>query len=326
LCKRGQNRGKTGGGNSKNKKPYILTTTSRTSRTKLASTFVVEFGIAACSGDVFGGACSGGACIFGFFRITLSAMLKIENLASGYVEGKDVISGINFCAWEGQLVCIVGPNGCGKSTLLKSLIRLLPYRGSVQFNGQDITGFNRRALAEKIALMAQSEHVHFPYTVRETVELGRYTYLKGFLKSLGGKDRQIVSTVMETLGLSEIADTSIHELSGGQLQRVFLARTLAQDPALILLDEPTNHLDLKFQIELLEFLSNWVKTTNKTAIAVLHDLNLVQSYANFAIVMKDGKTIGQGEPAEVFNSTLLYEAYGIDVRGFMLNSLSKWQR
>jgi len=254
----------------------------------------------------------------------INAVLEINNLSSGYIKGRDVVRNVSFQAGNGELVCITGPNGCGKSTLLKSIIRLLPYSGSIRIDGREVRNFNRRALAGKIALMGQAEHGHFPYTVRETVALGRYTYLKGFLKSLTDKDNRIISDIMETLGLSAIAGALIDELSGGQLQRVFLARTLAQDPGVILLDEPTNHLDLKFQIELLEFLSGWVKRTNKTVITVLHDLNLARSYSDFAVIMKDGRAIGRGAPGSLFNSGLLREAYGIDVRAFMLKSLQKW--
>jgi len=109
------------------------------------------------------------------------------------------------------------------------------------------------------------------------------------------------------------------------LQRVFLARTLAQSPDIILLDEPTNHLDLKYQLELLEFLSRWVRETGKVAIAVLHDLNLVQSFGDSVIIMKDGRAIFTGVPCKLFSGGALREAYGIDIKKFMLSSLSRWK-
>jgi iron complex transport system ATP-binding protein len=121
-----------------------------------------------------------------------------------------------------------------------------------------------------------------------------------------------------------VQNTIINELSGGQLQRVFLARTLAQTPDIILLDEPTNHLDLSHQIELLQLLREWAKENNKIVIAVLHDLNLVQCYADEAIIMNDGKIVSCGSPPVIFNDDILKETYGIDVKQFMLESLSKW--
>lgn len=251
-------------------------------------------------------------------------MLKVENLSSGY-GGADVIKNITLNAAHGELLCIVGPNGCGKSTLLKTLLRLLPYRGEVRIEGNDVSSLSRKALATKAAFLGQAQELYFPYSVRTTVALGRYAFAKGIFHALSAADEKIVDAVIAQLGLEGLEERPISELSGGQLQRVFLARALAQTPQLMLLDEPTNHLDLKYQLELLGFLKTWVRENNKTALVVLHDLNLVQNYADTVIVLLGGIIAAAGSPSDVLSGAILREVYETDVRRFMLNSLSRWQ-
>lgn len=130
---------------------------------------------------------------------------------------------------------------------------------------------------------------------------------------------------IEKVGLSDIKDKLITELSGGQMQRVFLARVFAQDPDIILLDEPTNHLDLKNQIDLLENLEQWIKTKNKIVVGVLHDLNLVQYFADNILMLKDGQVVSYGPPQKVLNDPILDELYGINIKSFMIDILRKWE-
>jgi iron complex transport system ATP-binding protein len=251
-------------------------------------------------------------------------MLEIKNLWSGY-NGVDVLKDITLTAKPGEILCIAGPNGCGKTTLLKAAARLLPYRGSVTLEGKELSGLPRKALARNIALMGQNAQVYFPYSVYDTVSQGRYPYSGGFFKSLSKEDGEIINRVIEQLELSGIRDRMITELSGGQLQRVFLARTLVQDPDLILLDEPTTHLDLKHQSEILEYLSLWARENGKTAVTALHDLNLVRHFAGSAALMWEGKLAAWGSPGEVLNARTLEKIYSMDIRAFMLESLAKWR-
>ena len=251
-------------------------------------------------------------------------MLETRNLCSGY-GGIDIIKDICLDANRGEILAIIGPNGCGKTTLLKTLARLLPYRGSVTLEKTEISSLSRKNLAQKIALLAQTSGIYFPYTVYETAALGRFPHTTSFFKNLSAKDNEAIRLVLEKLGLWEVRDRMINELSGGQLQRVFLARTIIQDPALILLDEPTNHLDLKHQIELLEYLTLWAREKKRAVIAVLHDLNLACRYAGKTVLMAEGKIISYGNCEEIFSGELLRETYGIDIRAFMLESLEKWQ-
>ncbi|MDR1956235.1 MAG: ABC transporter ATP-binding protein [Treponema sp.] len=251
-------------------------------------------------------------------------MLAIKNLYSGY-EGTDVIKDVTMNIGKGELFCIVGPNGCGKSTLLKSIARLLDYRGSITLDGQEVSSFTRKDLAKKIALLGQLSPVYFPYTVYDTVSLGRYAYSSGFLKNLSKADEAFLLDIIHKLGLYEVRDRMIHELSGGQLQRVFLARTLAQNPDIILLDEPTNHLDLKHQIELLHYLITWVKETHKTVVGVLHDLTMVHCFGDTAALMHYGKILSIGKPHQVLDGATLKAMYDMDIRQFMLESLERWK-
>lgn len=250
-------------------------------------------------------------------------MLVVSDLFAGY-GGADVIHSISFKMREGEILCVLGPNGCGKSTLLKSIARIIEYRGNIFLNGEDISNVTRKELAKKIALLSQSSQIFFPYTVYETVSMGRYAYSQGLLKSLTLKDKIILEEIARKLDIWEIKDRMINELSGGTLQRVFLARTLAQTPDVILLDEPANHLDLKHQIELLDFLKAWVKENNKILIGVFHDLNLARLFGDTAVIMNNGKIAANGKINEVLNSEVLNEVYGIDIRGFMRDSFKNW--
>src|SRR5574344_338714 len=184
-------------------------------------------------------------------------MIEVKNIYCGY-ENKKIIKDLSFNVNNGENLCIVGPNGCGKSTLLKSIANIIEYEGSVKIDNKEVSSFSRIDLAKKVALMSQTSQIYFPYTVYDTVSLGRYAYSKGAFSKLSLADKRIIVDSMKKVGIYELKDKLITELSGGQLQRVFLAKIFAQDPDIILLDEPTNHLDFKNQIDLLENRNEWV--------------------------------------------------------------------
>ena len=149
--------------------------------------------------------------------------------------------------------------------------------------------------------------------------------MKNTRLTLNKEDKDIIFESLRMVGLLEIKDTYINNLSGGQLQRVFLARTFAQNPEVILLDEPTNHLDLKYQIEILEYLKKWAEENDKVLISVLHDLNLVNSFSDKVLVLNHGEIAEIGDTKKVFSSNVLNKAYNMDIRNFMINSLKKWE-
>ncbi|MDR2245240.1 MAG: ABC transporter ATP-binding protein [Treponema sp.] len=251
-------------------------------------------------------------------------MLEIRNLYCGY-NGGDVIKNISLKAERGEILCVAGPNGCGKTTLLKAIAHILHYRGSIAVDSREVSSFSRKALARKIAVMSQGQEIYFPFTVADTVALGRYAHSEKYISSLSQRDRILIAEILEKLGLADVKDRMINELSGGQLQRVFLARTLVQDPEIILLDEPTNHLDLKYQVELLRGLADWARGNGRTVIAVLHDLNLSRRFADTIALMREGRLVAVGIPGEVLGREILESVYGMDVHSFMLQSLSAWR-
>lgn len=250
-------------------------------------------------------------------------MLEVKNLYTGY-DKRDIIQNISFDIKRGENLCIVGPNGCGKSTLLKSIANIIEYKGNIKIDGREVSELSRIELAKKIGLMSQISHLYFPYTVYDTVSLGRYAYSKGIFSKTSLEDHKVIVESMKKVGVYELKDKVITELSGGQLQRVFLARVFAQNPDVILLDEPTNHLDFKHQIELLENLNKWVKDNNKIVIGVLHDLNLVQYFADKVLILQDGKEVDYGLSEDVLNGLTLNKVYGMDIKDFMINILQKW--
>ncbi|CEI72984.1 MULTISPECIES: ABC transporter ATP-binding protein [Romboutsia] len=251
-------------------------------------------------------------------------MLEVKNLFCSY-DNVDIIKNVSFKVEKGKNLCIVGPNGCGKSTLLKSIANIIDYRGSIKIDNDEVNTLSRKQLATKIALMSQISQIYFPYSIYETVSLGRYAHSSGIFNSLNKKDKELILDSIDKVGLLDIKDKPITELSGGQLQRVFLARTFAQDPDVILLDEPTNHLDLKYQIELLKHLSTWAKEKNKIVIGVLHDLNLVHFFSDDVCLVNNGEIVAYGKSRDVFKGDNLKEIYKIDVAKFMIEVLEKWK-
>lgn len=248
-------------------------------------------------------------------------MLKLTNVCAGY-GGVDVIHDISLEIAPGENMSIIGANGCGKSTLLKVIAGLLPYRGEITLAGKPLHRIKRRDLSAKIAMLSQMSPLYYSYNVYDTVMMGRYVHSTSSLLPPSRADREMVELCLKSVDMLAEQDRDITKLSGGQLQRVFLARTLAQDPQIILLDEPTNHLDLKFQIEILDYLINWARDNNRAIVGVLHDINHAMRLSEYIVAMLAGKITKQGKGT--ISDELLQTVYDVDVAGYMRNTLAVW--
>jgi len=252
------------------------------------------------------------------------SIVTLEDVRAGY-RGRDVVHGVSLAVEAGECFLILGPNGCGKTTLLRAVAGLLPSRGTVLLEGRPLAGMKRREVAGCVALLSQLSQVYFAYSVYDTVMLGRYVRLKGAFRVPTGADKRCVERCLAAVGLWELKDRMIDTLSGGQLQRVFLARTLAQEPRVILLDEPTNHLDLKHQTALMESLRAWTREEGCAMVGVVHDLNLALSFGDRMLLMRDGRVAACGKPEEVLRPEMLASVFGMDVAAYMKRALSRWE-
>ncbi|MGI6226589.1 MAG: ABC transporter ATP-binding protein [Peptococcales bacterium] len=242
----------------------------------------------------------------------MSEHLQINNLYFKY-DYDLVLENINILVNKGSFVTIIGPNGSGKSTLLKAISKvILPNKGQILFDNLDIAVLNQKLLAQNMAVVPQNINIDFPFTVFDTVLMGRTPFLRKF-ESEGKKDHAIATWAMELTNTLHLKDRKVTEISGGELQRVLVARALTQEPKMILLDEPTAHLDISHQIELLELLQSLNTTTGLTVIAVLHDLNLAAQFSDYIFLLKDGQVVVSGEPEKVLTTENIRKVYKMEV-------------
>lgn len=251
-------------------------------------------------------------------------MLKAENITVHFGE-RTVVDHLSFHLHEGQWLMLVGPNGAGKSTLIETISQGVAYTGNILLEGKDIRRFKAAQLARKVGVLAQKNAVGYAYTVDEVVGLGRYAYTQSFLSTRddGGKDQ--VERALSLTGLTDLRHASVLTLSGGELQRTFLAQVFAQNPQILILDEPANHLDLKYQQHIFSLISDWLKTPGRAVISVVHDLSLARKYGTHAVLMNQGKNISQGKIDEVLTQDNLKTVYDMDVYGWMREMLEKWR-
>lgn len=215
---------------------------------------------------------------------------------------------------HGDMVGIVGPNGSGKSTLLRAMSRVLqPQHGQVMLEEEDIYKVPATQVAKKMAVVVQEQSLSFPFTVRDLIMMGRIPHLKRFARE-GRIDIEIVEQAMDLTDTTKLADRQINELSGGEKQRVLLARALAQEPKILLLDEPTSYLDLNYQIEIMQLLARLRRQYGITIIMVLHDLNLASRYCDYLILIKQGTIRAIGPPHHVITADMIKEVYGCEVK------------
>ncbi len=251
------------------------------------------------------------------------AALKLENIASGY-GGLDIIKNISFSLEYGQNLSILGPSGCGKTTLLKTMVGIINQsRGNIFIDDKNINNIKRFEIAKRISMLSQLSNTYFSFSIFDTVMLGRYIHMKGVFSKPSKIDIDIVENCLKAVHLLDIKDKEINTLSGGQLQRVFLARTFAQEPSIILLDEPTNHLDIGNQISLLDYMHEWASIGNRCIVGVLHDINLSLRLSDKVLLLKDGDILFYGDSLSM-DKELFNILYDMNVVKFMNASLREW--
>lgn len=250
-------------------------------------------------------------------------MLKAENITVRYGE-YTVVDDVSFHLQEGQWLMLVGPNGAGKSTMIEAISQGVPYTGRIRLDGKDIRHYRAVKLAQKIGVLSQKNAVGYAYTVEEVVGLGRYAYTTGFLSGRDdGKDH--VERALKLTGLTRLRHSSVLTLSGGELQRTFLAQVFAQNPQILILDEPANHLDLIYQKHIFSLIREWMQQPGRAVISVVHDLSLAKKYGTHAVLMKRGKCAVQGKTEDVLTPEWLRSVYDMDVYEWMSEMLEQWQ-
>lgn len=242
----------------------------------------------------------------------MNYQLKVNNLAFGY-GSKEVLNNINMNIKPGTFISVIGPNGSGKSTLLKIISTYLkPQKGVILLDSKEIDKLPRKEVSKKISVVPQNISLEFDFKVKDIVMMGRHPYIRK-LKGETSEDVKIVEKAMLYTNILTLSDRMFNELSGGEKQRVILARALAQEPKILLLDEPVSHLDLQHQIEILDLIKNMSIKESLTIIAVLHDLNMASSYSDYIMMLKEGSIIYEGMPETVLNQENIGEVFNINV-------------
>jgi iron complex transport system ATP-binding protein len=239
-------------------------------------------------------------------------ILSLRNVGFRY-DGRWTLKGIDLDIRKGELLGILGPNGSGKSTLLRLMDGLLiPQEGEVRFRDRPIPTRKRKGLAKEVAFIAQESVFRFTFSVVEVVLMGRAPHLSR-LQFEGKRDLEIALRSLETMNALDLAERSIHELSGGEKQRVLIARALAQEPQVLLLDEPTSFLDIKFKGEIFELLSSLNRKDGLTIVVVSHDIDLAAHYCQRLIMLKNGNLFTAGTPEDTITVPNVESVYDCPV-------------
>lgn len=242
----------------------------------------------------------------------MEPVLSLEGVGFAY-EAARVLKGVDLRFLEGEMVGVLGPNGSGKSTLLRLMNGLLrPQEGAVRIRGKDLASLRRSVIAKEIAVLAQEQHFRFEFTVLEVVLMGRFPHL-GRLEFEGEKDMYVAEKALEATGTLGLANRSIHSLSGGEKQRVLIARALTQESRIVLLDEPTSFLDLKHKRDIFRLVSSLTRERGLCAVLVSHDIDLAAQYCHRIVLLKDGEICGTGRPEEVLTASNIETVYGCGV-------------
>ncbi len=239
--------------------------------------------------------------------------VRINNLTWGY-NGRDILDSITLTIAGGSFTGIIGPNGAGKTTLIKLLLKLLPSgKEKILIQSEDITCLSRKELARKMSYVPQTLGVDLGFTVEQIVAMGRNPYLKYFEQE-SDLDRTVIRQAMEETQIFHLKDNNIDRVSGGELQRVIIARALAQEPDILALDEPTSHLDINHQIRILSLIRSLSTRKNITVIAILHDFNHAFEYCDNLFLMNDGRIEAYGNPEKIITPEIIKKIYNLNAK------------
>ena len=237
--------------------------------------------------------------------------MEINQVTKQY-GAKKVVQDVDYEVKKGKLTAFIGPNGAGKSTLLSMMSRLIDKdQGMIYLDGEEVKAWNQQELAKKLSILKQANGVQLKLTVRELVAFGRFPHSKGRLTS---EDNEKITKALTFLGLLDLEDETIDTLSGGQLQRAYIAMVLAQDTDYIFLDEPLNNLDMNHAVQLMKTIRQLVDEKEKTVVIVLHDINFAASYADEIVAMKNGKIFKTGTTDEMITKEILDELYDMSIK------------
>ncbi|PKN79356.1 MAG: ABC transporter [Candidatus Cloacimonetes bacterium HGW-Cloacimonetes-1] len=240
-------------------------------------------------------------------------MIKIADISCGY-DQKEVITGLSMDLRRSDFSVIIGPNGAGKSTLLYAIMGFITLKcGSIEIEGKDLQQYARRELAKIIAYVPQETIFQFDYSVRDIVLMGRFPILQ-VMQSYGDEDRASVDRVLSQLGLYELRERYFSQLSGGEKQRVLIARALVQETDYIFLDETLSQLDINHQIEIMQLLREIHFERQKSILLISHNLNLAANYAENMIFIKSGAILGSGTPDEMMTEDMLMRLFEIELQ------------
>lgn len=251
-------------------------------------------------------------------------MLTVKNLTVQY-GSLVIVNNVSFSASPGQWLMIAGPNGAGKSTVINAIAQCVPYTGEVLLNGVNARKMRSTLLARAVGVLTQNHYVGYSFTVEEVVRLGRYAYAPGMFRDKSDGDEEAVEAALEKTGMTKLRKQSVLTLSGGELQRAFLAQVFAQDPQCLLLDEPTNHLDLVYQKQIFRLIEKWLGEKERAVISVVHDLSLARAYGTRGLLLDKGKAVAFGSKEQVFTNENLNAVYGMDVGEWMRTMLKQWE-
>ncbi|WP_299088404.1 adenosylcobinamide amidohydrolase [uncultured Metabacillus sp.] len=241
-------------------------------------------------------------------------MIDIQNVTGGYHQ-KAIIQNLTLSIETGKFYALIGPNGSGKTTLVKLITGVLPIQeGTITLFDQSIQSYSASARAKIMAVLSQEVHVEFDFLVEEIVMLGRYPHQTGFFKYPSKKDHQVVEEIMKQTNVFQFRKQPFKRLSGGEKQRVLLAKALAQEPKILFLDEPTNHLDMKHTVIMLQQLKEYQQSRQLTIVAILHDLNTAALFADQIGLLNEGKLVETGDLSILQNEALLTSIYEVDVK------------